>query len=305
MSGIDRVGDFDRAMPVTVRHLPGYDLPPGTAERAEAITNTPLQVFAPGELPPAEPRPAPPAPTEAELRERLGELIELRKVADADLTSAEAAHQRASQHLADCRNAHAGFENLDSSIASYVASALRDGRDDPLPADLRLKRERRMQAWDALEAAQRAYAQLDGELAQARGEAAQAARAARKMALSIMAHEAVAVAERYGSLEALQGRLVELLVSFDRVSTPSGILPPGAVLDVLRSDLRGRDARRVDPAPWQTVLDKLLADPDASVAVAPPDLEPPLDSSGAVSWPPDVQWPPTQAQPLPEEAVPG
>ena len=90
---------------------------------------------------PTEPPSAP--PTDAELRERLRDLLAVQRDANAASSRATAATERARRRLADLQATLAQLAGIDAAITDATAAGLREGDDVVIPAALLDQRKAR------------------------------------------------------------------------------------------------------------------------------------------------------------------
>lgn len=257
-------------------------------ERADPTSYLPLAVAPTGlEAPPEAP--APPPPTEAELRTTLSACIASKQFADDRLVEAVATAERAAKHVAACRERLEGFASLDAEAEAALIEALRDaGRGDPDGGPLRQRRIERGIAADDLAAAERAASVLNGAMIDARADADAATVACRRAAVAVCGITAETLAQRTIDLADETERVREVVRGYDQISAGVGALPP-TVFQVLVDS--PRLARVADTAPWLDACTALMADATATVTIPVP---------GRVAAPKVVPYSPaiTYVQPL-------
>jgi hypothetical protein len=260
MVDIDSVSKVpEQGGPLEVRYHEGMriaELPPGLRRAGDPALETP---------------PAPPAPTEAALREVLTQCIAAKSFADANLQRAQETSDRAAKHAERCRGGLASFTGLDDEITAAAVEALRGGEGRPrhdFNDELRRRAASRDVAKADADAATRAEQVLARDLEQTKADAPAAAKAARTAAVAVAGVAAARKAERHDELVAEAARIREGLAGFDRAATGSGATIPHGVLRVLRDPRNSINLmREIDASAWQAVIDRLLTDPEVQVEI--------------------------------------
>jgi hypothetical protein len=273
---------------------------PHQFERRDPRGHFPL--YAPlADEPQPEPQPPPPvsAASESEMRTALAAANEAHRVAEAKLSDANTAADRAQRHVADCKSALAAFTMLDDDVTAATVSALRSeaGRVD-LPDDLRQRLAHREIARVDAVAAERAADVLLGERAEASNNAAAAAKAVDQAIARVLAFtgDAIALEALWHRAEAERRR--QSLIAFDRYLTPKNVSLPPRVRSLLGQPT-AQDVHRADVATWNDAGAALRADPQAEVSITlpPPRATAPLPAPVLSSWPPVVHEPIQRPEP--------
>jgi hypothetical protein len=251
---------------------PGGKAAPGT-NVGLGVTATQQQAMYP-----PSPTPPPPPPTEAELRAKLADALDAQKATDEAARQAEAAHERAEQHLSKCQQRVAQYLGLDDIIAAATVDALRSGATGR--AELSEKHELaltdRERARTEMQAAERAVATFRQERAAAAQAAGDAIKLVDLLVAKVLAFTAGSIADaariKLAEVEAAR----RTLIAYDKMATPLRIPSPPAIYAVTGV----ADAREVfisDVTPWTRAADALRADPHANVSVEiPPAIVQPI-----------------------------
>jgi hypothetical protein len=216
-------------------------------------------------------RPPPPAPTEAQLRARLAQVIEAQHAAGERLKSAESALRRAEAHRVSCQRRAAEFSTLDNELSVAMAEALRAGTD---PAAARERFADRLTERAAVlveaTAATAAATTLQREWADASEAAGDLARAVSGAIAAVLACEAERIAVEVRALEAEIESRKSVLVAFDKFSVNRGTMPPTA-RHVLGTGANAQELYRADMSVWAEAATVLRADPMAAIEIGLPE----------------------------------
>jgi hypothetical protein len=218
-------------------------------------------------------RPPPPAPTEAQLRARLAQVIAAQHDADERLKAAEAALQRAEAHRVSCQRRAAEFATLDNELSVSMAEALRANTD---PAVTRERYSDRLTARAAVlveaTAATSATTTLQREWADAGERAGDLARAVEGVIASVLACAAERIAVEVRELEAEIECRRTALVAFDKFSVGKGTMPPTA-RHVLGTGANAQELYRADMSAWAEAAAALRADPMSAIEIELPTAQ--------------------------------
>jgi hypothetical protein len=252
---------------------------------------------------PTEPPPPPSAPpTEIELRAKLAEAVRVQRDREETLSAATAALARAKSHLDHCRAQLSEFANLDDEVAAHTTEALRQDKHTGLPSQLHDRHRRRATARAAVGPAETALATFKDEHDAAERAAAEASKAARKLATGVAAFTAEAMADRVRELQAEVGALRRILIGFDRASVGNMMLPVG--VRFVLNDVHPQEVYLADDGPWRLAIDSLVNDPQAEVRIELPKLTvAPLPTPSV--WPPRVIVHPVKPPEPPDDGDPG
>jgi hypothetical protein len=232
--------------------------------------------------PPQAPvRPAPPLPTESEVRDQLAAALKLKSASETALGRAQAAHDRAEHHVANCRQKCADYVDLDDAIAGAMVDALRcdAGR---VSADMTEEHEvalsDRAMAQAELAAAESALTTFRAEYAQASKAQGDAVAAVEALIIRVLAYEAERLALHHEQALAMAVSLRPVLVGFDYFATPRRGVVTGPLLAKVWSGIdRSMFARQVAQpiwTLWRNAADQLRADPHATITLALPEVAP-------------------------------
>lgn len=229
------------------RNGDGWNTPPGVNGRADASSHFPLHTIPPGALIPPPTSPAPAPLTEPELRAKLKDAIAAKASAERAMTAANEAHERATRHVARCRNTLTKYVGLDAEIDAYTVAQLRGVGRVELSAALRVRLREREVAQVELSSAERAASTLLREMAEA-GKAHKRAEIARGLAM----HAVVNLARE---------RLREEMAPLEQK------------LAAYRQIIGWADEAKA----WQPLVQRLMDDPlTASLAIDVPDAPEPM-----------------------------
>jgi len=208
----------------------------------------------------------------AAVRQRLLQALDNARQANAAMSAAAAAADRASTTLADARAELARFADHDRAAADRLVDALRSGTPDAShgpdnPADREAARRR-------CDAAERAAAKLTAELAEARAAATDADQRVRAAVRAVV----VGIAEREGDLLIrLEAEVANCRAALRALagyrplvpgSMPTEIALPAHVLGLLTPTPPPGYATE---APWRDLYERLAAgDADADLNETPP-----------------------------------
>jgi hypothetical protein len=217
--------------------------------------------------------PAPQPPSEAEARASLAVAQDIKRDADALVTAAEAAYLRATQHLADCIDEVASYDDLDGEVAAFTAAALRSGEGRPrVDQDeaLRGKIAARDQAHATLAAARGAEATLAEELEAARAAAKDAAAAHEFAVRDALFAEAAKLGEKYVEAQRAADALAATAAgAWDALADARGMVRGKFVTPPAVQAARTQAGKRVAAVEqWRKAADALRADSTAVVEIA-------------------------------------
>ena len=250
------------------------------ATRDDGVVYHPLTIPIAGAGTPQLTEPAPPAPSEDQLRGALQRAITAKAFSDDQLSRAEGTADRAAAYVAQCRARLASYDGLDDAITAATIAALQSetGKPDP-DGELHHQQAAREAARGAVQAAERVARVLVEALTDARADAERAVQAARKAAVGVAAIEAERLAEHVIALEDEAKRTREAVYGFDRIAVAAGQrLPPASRAVVWSGGDDGHTMRRVDSSAWLAAINQLLADATAAVSIEIPEPTPPRPS---------------------------
>jgi hypothetical protein len=254
--------------PAGVRHV-GSGWGPDATRRTERMDQELHLPF--DKLLPPEPLPPPPAPpTEAELRDQLAQAIEAKRGRETELSRAEAAHQRAEEHLSRCQARMASYASIGADIVEATILALRcdAGRFDPtMSEEHEIALNDRVKAEAELLAAEAAVLQFLRERADASQAMGDATRAAETLATRVLGHHADALAREHDDCIAQAKLRRSALFAFERLTTATRVSISMAVRNVLGVS-QDDFAKLHDASAWRAAHAALLADAQAEVGIA-------------------------------------
>jgi hypothetical protein len=228
--------------------------------------------------PPEEPEPIHPSAimpvpellTEAQRRERISAAREVAATATAHAEAAQAALQRAQQHVESCRGELSSFDDIVEQLRVIHVEALRGDAFRPridLPDELRARLTARDEAHVALEAATAALPTFEREAEVARTEAG-----AKQIALSnaidglVAVHALALLAKRNEVAKQLEGLNGDVIAFEQR----AGVLAPRAVKEfVLGFYATGGRVSLADAGPWRELHRRLAEDAQAPLELRP------------------------------------
>jgi hypothetical protein len=259
--------------------------PPGDPPRMAKLPPNVIRVGVDPEPKPYMPPPEPQPLSEPEARRLLGERQKAKHEADGVLSAAEAAYQRAAQHLAGCTEALASFATLEAEIVAATTAQLRSGDGVELDELFRDKIAARGQAHAALTPARAAEQQLATELATSRKAAADAATGVERAIRDVLFSHAAVIGARYLERLAEVSALAATCAGCRAVlGTPSGVVPPA-----MKAAIAEAGTRTSAHAQWRAAADALRRDPSAEVTITmEPMPEPP--STRVDNTQPPVPW---------------
>jgi hypothetical protein len=253
-------------------------------DRADPVTHYPLGFVQPR----SEPRPAPPPPTEQELRAKLAQALERMDAADSALDDARGAHEQAQTHLQTCQRRAGEFATLDVEVGAATTSALRAGKD---VADVRdafaEKLDQKASAAVELKAAQAAVTTLLAEMESASARAGNATREVDTLVAKVLAFPAEAMAREVLECRGQIDRRVSCLLGFDKltVSTKQFLAPTARY--VVGDNVSPQQVFRANMKPWADAAAALRADPQVAITIELPRLEvPTVPGTSLISYGP-------------------
>jgi hypothetical protein len=222
---------------------------------------------------PAEPWKQPPVElTEAELRQRLAELLEAHLAAEKLLFAATEAHQRAELRRQACVRKLAAFADLDHRLTAATTAALRAGGDvDGVHEQFAEQTGARARATLESAAADGACGQLLHEMATASQRAGELARQIDIAVIRVLAARGHDLALQHAQKAAECRVLAETLLALDRMAAPCRVALSARVHAAMRdSGVAANIRSNPDLSSWTQAAKVLRADPMAEVEIAVP-----------------------------------